>query len=141
VTRKRPILDRFNDLVQIDAEPHPTLGSPCWLWVGATNTKGYGRFRLSGGHRGKGSVVAYAHRWAYTQWNGDIPDGYEVDHVCENPSCVNPAHLNAVPPDINRGYQAGVYSRAAGPPPYEVEPSGPDGHGPIPTPPDDGVPF
>lgn len=37
-----------------------------------------------------------AHRWFYEQLVGDIPEGYEVDHLCKVTSCVNPAHLEAV---------------------------------------------
>jgi hypothetical protein len=36
---------------------------------------------------------AYAHRAAYIVFKGDIPDGMTVDHVCFNPLCVNPDHL------------------------------------------------
>jgi hypothetical protein len=36
------------------------------------------------------------HRWFYEQANGPIPDGLELDHLCRNPRCCNPAHLEAV---------------------------------------------
>jgi hypothetical protein len=61
----------------------------CWPWQGARLPKGYGHF----GWRGR---TQYAHRFAYTLAHGVIPDGLVIDHLCRNPSCVNPAHLEAV---------------------------------------------
>jgi len=61
----------------------------CWVWTAADDGQGYGRFGL------KGRMVS-AHRWMYEQTVGEIPDGLELDHLCRNPSCVNPAHLEAV---------------------------------------------
>ena len=71
-----------------------TSGS-CWLWRAQRNPKGYGRFDIGG-------TPAYAHRVAYELINGPIPDGLEVDHLCWNPSCVNPEHLRAVSPQTNQ---------------------------------------
>lgn len=60
----------------------------CWWWQGATN-EGYGRF-----FDGKGSKAA--HRWAYENIVGPIPDGLVIDHLCRNRGCVNPAHMEPV---------------------------------------------
>lgn len=84
--------------------PHrPDLG-PCWLWTGAKNNKGYGQLGLTG--RGAGSVLA--HRLAYNLLVGPIPDGLQLDHLCRNRTCVNPAHLEPVThqENLRRGIRA-----------------------------------
>lgn len=58
----------------------------CWVWGGALSTEGYGKI---------GSRL-YAHRVAHEVYIGPIPDGYQVDHLCNVRRCVNPAHLEAV---------------------------------------------
>lgn len=58
----------------------------CWLWTAYVNVDGYGQFAI------KGKVVG-AHRVAYKQLVGDIPDGLVLDHECHVRNCVNPEHL------------------------------------------------
>lgn len=81
--------ERFWSYVDKSGPMHPTLGTPCWLWKGRMNVGGYGLFVTE--NKGNG-----AHRFAYQFAVGAIPDGLEIDHLCRNRRCVNPAHLEAV---------------------------------------------
>lgn len=64
--------------------------SGCWLWTGALNNNGYGRFRDS-----------YSHRWAFEHFVGPIAAGLELDHLCRTPRCCCPSHLEAVTRSVN----------------------------------------
>jgi len=59
----------------------------CWLWTGTKNGYGYGIFLLPG------EVPVRAHRYSYEFFVGPIPEGKIIMHTCDNPPCVNPAHL------------------------------------------------
>ena len=72
--------------------PRPTDGS-CWEWTGA-KWKGYGQFGTQI-TPGKWRNVK-AHRFAYEMFVGPIPEGLQLDHLCRNPGCVNPDHLEPV---------------------------------------------
>lgn len=61
----------------------------CWLFTGALDRKGYGKI----GAGGRGSKTLAAHRVAYELFNGKIPDGLNVLHVCDVPNCVRYDHL------------------------------------------------
>ena len=63
----------------------------CWIWIGARQTTGYGRWV-----RRRGEVGRYAHRVAYEHFVGPIPEDLCVLHDCpagDDPACCNPAHL------------------------------------------------
>ena len=61
----------------------------CWIWLAKRDSSGYGWF-------GIGSKMFSAHRVAYTLTFGSIREGMTLDHVCRNPSCVNPDHCEQV---------------------------------------------
>jgi hypothetical protein len=61
----------------------------CWLWTGSTAYYGYGGIRAGG----RGGALIGTHRFSYILAYGPIPDGMRVLHRCDNPPCVNPAHL------------------------------------------------
>lgn len=64
----------------------------CWLWRGAITSAGYGSVGIV--CREHHEVTRPAHRVAYVLAHGDIPSGLVVMHSCDNPPCVNPAHLS-----------------------------------------------
>lgn len=67
----------------------------CWQWHGAKSEKGYGSFSFMG-------RALPAHRVAYVLWKGRVLAGLQVDHICNNRACVNPAHLQLVTDHQNK---------------------------------------
>ena len=88
---RAPVEVRFWDKVNKDGlvpTYRPDLGS-CWLWTAVQDGSGYGRFSVNGRMVG-------AHRWAWLQEHGPVPEGLQLDHLCRVRACVRPSHLEAV---------------------------------------------
>jgi len=66
----------------------------CLVWTGCRSLNGYGRMAV----RGRSE---YAHRYAYQRVHGEIPDGFDLDHLCRNRPCVDVAHLELVTRQVN----------------------------------------
>lgn len=62
----------------------------CWEWTGAIGGGGYGRFM-----RPEGAVIM-AHRYSFELHGGMLEEELDIDHICGNRLCVNPAHLRKV---------------------------------------------
>lgn len=68
----------------------------CWEWLASATVSGYGRIMLT--REKKVHRSSLAHRAAYEEWVGPIPEGLHIDHLCRNTICCNPEHLEAVTP-------------------------------------------
>ncbi len=77
---QRPVAERFWAKVELTED--------CWVWTGHLR-RGYGTL-MQDGRDGS------AHRFAYESFVGPIPEGLEIDHLCRNRACVNPAHMEPV---------------------------------------------
>ncbi|GAA1340481.1 hypothetical protein GCM10009611_10510 [Arthrobacter roseus] len=109
-THKNP-MDLFFSYVRGNGE------TGCWEWTGS-KVRGYG----SWGNRG---ATYRAHRWAWANVAGlPLPDA-DLDHICENPSCVRPGHMQPASRSTNLRLR---YMRAAYEPPAGTVMRGPVKH-------------
>lgn len=61
----------------------------CWIWQRSTLKAGYGCIRVEGKTRTVHSV-------AFELFEGEVPEGLELDHLCRVRACCNPMHLEPV---------------------------------------------
>ena len=89
-------LNRFMSKVHKDGE--------CWIFT-SLDVHGYGQLRIQYNTR-------KAHRLAFEHWIGPIPANHDVHHVCGNPACVNPDHLEAVESAKHVRFSTGPHRRS-----------------------------
>lgn len=75
--------------IKILANVAKDAATGCWNWMRAKDRDGYGSTCVNGKR-------VSSHRAAYEVFVGPIPQGLFLDHLCRNPSCCNPAHLEPV---------------------------------------------
>jgi hypothetical protein len=79
---------------QLDRLSMPIPECGCHMWLGTLNGDGYPRLM----HHSPRNVV----RIVYRRQKGEIPEGFQVDHLCKARWCINPDHLEAVTPAVNQ---------------------------------------
>lgn len=73
--------------------PEPNTG--CWLWSGYVTGNGYGSISING-------LPEPVHRFIFRKLVRPIISGYEIDHLCNTPICINPKHLEQKTPKENK---------------------------------------
>ena len=64
--------------------------SGCWIWMLGVDYKGYGIVNIPSVRK-----TIRAHRAAYQEFKGPIPEKMHVLHSCDTPCCCNPNHLRS----------------------------------------------
>lgn len=103
--KTRPLTLSAEDIRRFWSKVDTGQGGGCWLWTACCDSNGYGIFTLVEGPRRRRNVKA--NRAAWVAHNSEIPEGLSVLHHCDNPLCVNPAHLFLGTEKDNRQDQIG----------------------------------
>lgn len=91
----------------------------CWEWQLTKDRVGYGRLMVRMGSRDKFRSMS-AHRYAYEVFVGEIPEGMNVLHKCDNRACCNPSHLFIGTQQDN---MRDMYAKGRGPKGYKRDPA------------------
>lgn len=97
-SRRTDIISRI--FLRCQIVENEALGTPCWLWTGPTSGDGY-----KGGKKGRGhsygrmsldgqTVAVHIVMWVCH--HGFLPGKRQLDHLCTDRRCCNPAHLENV---------------------------------------------
>lgn len=65
------------------------IKTKCWEWTGFINKNGYGVISLN-------KKSKRAHRISYEVFVGKLIKNMQVNHICNNRSCINPSHLEQI---------------------------------------------
>lgn len=76
--------------IVVEVVPDCPVPGPCWIWTGC-RSNGYGRKAYP-----DSNTIWQVHRLTYTLLVGDIEGGLQIDHLCLQKPCCNPAHLEPV---------------------------------------------
>lgn len=79
-----PKLKGGKQFIILNCTINPKTG--CWEWNNSLTSAGYGQLTIN-------KKYWTSHRYSYTVFNGLIPEGLIVRHMCHNPTCCNPKHL------------------------------------------------
>lgn len=83
------------DLLRFFEKVEGDWQSGCWNWTAAEGKGNYSRFWGD-------KKTMQGHRWIYEALISSIPRGLQLDHLCSNPRCVAPYHLEPVTPAENQ---------------------------------------
>jgi hypothetical protein len=80
---------KYKSFMEVVLERTSRDENNCWNWTGHKFKHGYGGIQWDG-------KLMLAHRLSYKDFYGEIDENLSLDHLCRNPSCVNPTHLDQV---------------------------------------------